>query len=58
MSFYLPLGALSERFPVGAYPFGPMDGEAEWKAQVYSLLVEIAEWVHSRSLVRTAVVGF
>ena len=57
-SFYLPLGALSTAYPVGAYPFGPMDRISEWKLPVDSLLVEIANWVHARSLIRLALVGF
>ena len=57
-SFYLPLGALSETFPVGAYPFGPMDRVSEWKAHVDSLLVDIANWVHARSPIRFGLVGF
>src|SRR5215469_5277842 len=56
--FYLPMGALSTAYPGGAYPFGPMDRVSEWKAQVDSLLVEIANWVHARSLIRLALVGF
>jgi hypothetical protein len=57
-SFYLTMGALSMAYPVGAYPFGPMDRVAEWKAQVDSFLVEIANWVHARSPIRLALVGF
>ena len=57
-SFYLPLGALSETFPVGAYPFGPMDRVSEWKAHVDSLLVDIANWVNARSPIRFGLVGF
>jgi len=58
ISFYLPLGALGEKFPVGAYPFGPMDRVSAWKADVDSLLVEIAKWVHAKSVIRLALVGF
>src|SRR5215469_8380967 len=57
-SFYLPMVALSTAYRVGAYPFGPMDSVSEWKAHVDSLLVEIANWVHARSLIRLALVGF
>jgi hypothetical protein len=56
--FYLPMGALSTAYPVGAYPFGPMDRVSEWKAQVDSLLVQTAKWVHARSLIRLALIGF
>jgi len=58
ISFYLPLGALGEKFPVGAYPFGPMDRVSAWKAGVDSLFVEIAKWVHAKSVIRLALVGF
>jgi hypothetical protein len=35
-----------------------MDRVSEWKAQVDSLLVQMANWVHTRSLIRLALVGF
>jgi len=35
-----------------------MNSVSEWKAHVDSLLVEIANWVHARSLIRLALVGF
>lgn len=58
ISFYLPLGGLAKIFSVGVYPFGPMDPVPTWKPQVDSFLAEIAKWVHARSPIRLALVGF
>lgn len=48
VSFGMTMCALSAVYPVGAYPFGSMDKVSEWKAQVDSLLTEVARWVHAR----------
>jgi hypothetical protein len=56
--FYLTMCALSRAFPVGAYPFGPMDNVSEWKTQVDSFLVEIATWIHRTAPFDLALVGF
>jgi len=58
VSFYLPLGALSAAYPVGAYPFGPMDNVSEWKTAVDSFLRHVARWIHSRVPFDLALVGF
>jgi hypothetical protein len=36
-----PLGALSAAYPVGAYPFGPMDKAPEWTAPLDSFLTHV-----------------
>jgi hypothetical protein len=58
ISFGVTMCALSTAYPVGAYPFGPMDKVSEWKAQVDSLLTELARWVHGKMPLAFALVGF
>jgi hypothetical protein len=58
VGFYLPLGALSDAYPVGAYPFGPMDKLIEWKPVVDSFLAEIARWINRKVAISLALVGF
>jgi hypothetical protein len=55
--FLMTMGALST-YPVGAYPFGPMDKVSEWKTEVDSLLTEVATWVHGKMPLEFALVGF
>jgi hypothetical protein len=58
ISFYLPLGALSAVYAVGAYPFGPMDKVSEWKAAVDSFLTQLARWTQRKAPFDLALVGF
>lgn len=58
LSLYLPLGGLSAAYPVGAYPFGPVDDVSEWKTQLDSFLTQLASWTHSRVPFEYALVGF
>jgi hypothetical protein len=58
VDFYLPLGALSAAYPVGAYPFGHMDKSSEWTTPLNSFLIHIATWIHSRVPFEFALVGF
>jgi hypothetical protein len=58
INFYLPLDALSASYPVGAYPFGPMDKVSEWKTAVDSFLTQLARWVHGKVPFDLALVGF
>jgi len=58
ISFEMTMGALSTAYPVGAYPFGPMDKVSEWKTQVDSFLTELATWVHGKVPLEFALVGF
>jgi len=58
VSFYLPLGALADVYPIGAYPFGPMDRVSEWKPAVDSFLIQIARWTHTKVPISFALIGF
>jgi hypothetical protein len=58
VSLYLPLAGLSTAYPVGAYPFGPIDDVSEWKTQLDSFLTQIAQWTYSRVPFEFALVGF
>lgn len=58
IGFYLTMCALSSAYPVGAYPFGPMDNVSEWKTQVDSFLVEVGTWIHRKAPFDLALVGF
>jgi hypothetical protein len=58
IGLYLPLCALSTAYPVGAYPFGPMDSVSEWKTEVDSYLTQLARWIYGRVLFDFALVGF
>jgi hypothetical protein len=58
VSFYLPLSALSAAYPIGAYPFGPMDRVSEWKPAVDSFLTQLAQWIHTKMRFDLALIGF
>jgi hypothetical protein len=58
VSFYLTMSALSTAYPVGAYPFGPMDKVSEWKAEVDSFLTHVAGWIYRAAPFDFALVGF
>jgi hypothetical protein len=58
VSFYMPLGALSLAYPIGAYPFGPMDKVSEWKTPVDSFLTQAAMQTYSKVPFDFALVGF
>jgi hypothetical protein len=58
ISFVMTMCALSIAYPVGAYPFGPIDEVSEWKAQLDSFLTEVARWVHGKMPLEFALMGF
>lgn len=58
ISFQMTMGALSTAYPVGAYPFGPIDKVSEWKTQVDSFLTEVARWVQGKMTLELALIGF
>ena len=58
ISFGMTMCALSTAYPVGAYPFGPVDRVSEWKTQVDSFLTELARWIHGKMTLEFALVGF
>jgi hypothetical protein len=48
VSFYFPLGALSQIFSVGAYPFGSMNGVPDWRLAIDAFLRTLAEWIFQK----------
>lgn len=58
LGFYLPLGALSSAYNVGAYPFGSMNNVSEWKVPVESFLAELGRWTFNKAPFEYALVGF
>lgn len=58
VGFYFPLGALSEIFPVGAYPFGAMSSVPEWRIPIDEFLRSLAEWIFRRVPFDFAIIGF
>jgi len=41
ITHYSPMGALSQVFPVGSYPFGSWDAAPEWRAEVDGWFLEM-----------------
>jgi hypothetical protein len=58
VGFYLPLGALSTAYDVGAYPFGPTENVASWKVAVESFLAELGRWIFAKTSFEFALIGF
>jgi len=58
VSFYLPLGALSQIYDVGAYPFGPTSGVPEWRIPIDEFLRSLAGWTFQRAEFDFGVIGF
>jgi hypothetical protein len=58
VGFYLPLGAVANAYPIGAYPFGSMDKVPEWKPVLDSFLADIAKWINEKVPISIAAVGF
>ena len=58
ISFGMTMCALSMAYPVGAYPFGPMNKVSEWKPQVDSFLTEVARWIRGKMPFEFGLVGF
>jgi hypothetical protein len=56
--FYLPLGALADAYPLGAYPFAPLGELSKWKPAVDSFLGDIARWINGSVPIRLGIVGF
>jgi hypothetical protein len=55
---YLPLCSLSQSFDIGAYPFGPMTGVPQWRAEVDEFLFSVAQWVFERVPFDFGMIGF
>jgi hypothetical protein len=58
VNFYFPMGSLSTAYPVGAYPFGPVDRVSEWQTEVDSFLTQVANWIHGTVPFDFALIGF
>ena len=58
IGFYLPLGSLTEAYPIGSYPFGSTDRVSEWMPEINAFLADIARWIHEKVPISIAVVGF
>ncbi|HXR38823.1 MAG TPA: hypothetical protein VN776_07005 [Terracidiphilus sp.] len=58
VGFYIPLGALSHIYAVGAYPFGPMNGVPEWRMPIDEFLRALADWTFQRVQFDLGTIGF
>lgn len=56
-SLYLPLGALSEIYPIGGYPFGSYEQAPLWIPQLESWLADIGRWVYEAVPFRLGLIG-
>jgi hypothetical protein len=57
VTFYLPMGSLSRAYPVGAYPFGPMEGVSAWKSELDDWLVGIGRAIYKQIPFDYALIG-
>lgn len=58
VGFYLPLGALSSAYKLGAYPFGSMENVSDWKTPVESFLADLGRWIFAKRPFTFALIGF
>jgi hypothetical protein len=58
VAMFIPMSALSAAYPVGPYPFGPMEKVFQWKSELDDWLAEIGEFVYERAPFALGLVGF
>jgi hypothetical protein len=58
IGLYLPMGALSTAYDVGAYPFEQDTSSQRWREPLEKWLAAVGEFVFSRSAFRLGLVGF
>jgi hypothetical protein len=54
----MPMGALSRAYPVGGYPFGPIEGVLEWRLELDAWLVGVGRFIYKRVPFAFGLVGF
>ena len=58
LEFYIPLAALDEIYPTGAFPFGQSQGYTDWEREVDLALYDLARHIYQQVRFPAGVIGF